>query len=115
MQSKIDAKIPYFSEYIGMDYLEIEKRCRRGDTSAEAIHKRLVAARMMTGLSQKELAAKVGLKYTTFRSQEQSGAPSVRLMSYFLAAFQVDYNFILGGDPARLPGDVLQEILKHLD
>jgi hypothetical protein len=35
-------------------------------------------------------------------------------MSYFLSAFSVDFNFILGGDPARLPADVLQEILKHL-
>ncbi|MFY0309656.1 helix-turn-helix domain-containing protein [Leisingera sp. D0M16] len=98
-----------------MDYLEIEKLCRRGDSSPEAIHKRLVAARLMTGLSQKEIAANAGIKYTTFRSQEQSGSPSVRLMSYFLGAFQVDFNFILGGDPARLPADVLQEILKHLD
>ncbi|VCU60090.1 hypothetical protein EPIB1_2978 [Tritonibacter mobilis] len=39
----------------------------------------------------------------------------MRLMTYFLGAFQVDYNFILGGDPARLPGDVLQEIVKHFD
>ncbi|PXW76120.1 helix-turn-helix domain-containing protein [Tritonibacter mobilis] len=115
MHSFVDAKFPYFSEYIGMDYLEIEKRCLRGDTSPEAIHRRLVAARRMTGLSQKELAAKAGIKYTTFRSQEQSGSPSVRLMTYFLGAFQVDYNFILGGDPARLPGDVLQEIVKHFD
>ncbi|TDK51154.1 helix-turn-helix domain-containing protein [Antarcticimicrobium luteum] len=98
-----------------MDYLEIERICRRGDTSPEAIHKRLVAARLMTGMSQKELAENAGIKYTTFRSQEQSGAPSVRLMSYFLSAFQVDFNFILGGDPARLPADVLREIAKHLD
>lgn len=97
-----------------MNYLETERACRRGDTSAEAIHQRLVATRLMTGLSQKELAANAGIKYTTFRSQEQSGAPSVQLMSYFLSAFSVDFNFILGGDHARLPADVLQEILKHL-
>ena len=98
-----------------MDYLEIEKRCRRGDPSPEAIHQRLVAARMMSSFSQKELASAAGIKYTTFRSQEQAGSPSVQLMTYFLSAFQVDYNFILGGDPARLPSEVLQEILKHLD
>ena len=98
-----------------MNYLEIEQKCRRGDTSPEAIHRRLVAARMMTGLTQKELAEKAGIKYTTFRSQEQSGSPSVRLMAYFLSAFQVDFNFVLGGDPARLPADVLQAIVAHLD
>ena len=114
MQSFLDANFPYFGEYRHMDYLEIEKRCLRGNTSAEAIHKRLIAARMMTGLSQKELAEKAGIKYTTFRSQEQSGSPSVRLMSYFLGAFQVDYNFILGGDPARLPADVREALLAEL-
>ncbi|CRL13431.1 hypothetical protein NIT7645_00444 [Phaeobacter italicus] len=98
-----------------MTFLETERTCMRGDTSPEAIHKRLVAARQATGLSQKELAANAGIKYTTFRSQEQSGSPSVRLMAYFLAAFQIDFNFILGGDPSKLPADTLQEIVKNLD
>lgn len=98
-----------------MDYLEIDRRCLKGDTSPDAIHKRLVAIRAMTGLNQKEVAARAGIKYTTFRSQEQSGAPSVRLCSYYLSAFQVDFNFIFIGDSARLPADIVQEIAGHLD
>ncbi|EEB69597.1 hypothetical protein RR11_354 [Ruegeria sp. R11] len=39
----------------------------------------------------------------------------MRLMAYFLAAFQIDFNFILGGDPSKLPADTLQEIVKNLD
>ncbi len=97
-----------------MDYQEIDRLCRRGDTSPEAIHLRLVAVRRMTGIAQKELAIHAGIKYTTFRSQEQTGSPSVKLMAYYLGAFGVDFNFILGGDSSRLPADARQEILTHL-
>ena len=97
-----------------MDYLEQERLARTGDTSPEAIHHRLVAARKMTGMTSKELASSAGLKYTTFISQEKSGSPSVKLMTYYLKAFMVDYNFLLGGDPARLPADVREAILAEL-
>ncbi|MEL6648021.1 MAG: XRE family transcriptional regulator [Pseudomonadota bacterium] len=97
-----------------MDYLEQERRLQAGDVSPEAIHKRLVAVRKMTGLTSKELAASAGIKYTTFISQEKAGAPSVKLMTFYLRAFMVDYNFILGGDAARLPADVREAILGQL-
>ena len=63
----------------------------------------------------KQLAASAGIKYTTFISQEKAGSPSVKLMTFYLKAFMVDYNFILGGDPARLPADVREAILAELD
>ncbi|WP_298938117.1 helix-turn-helix transcriptional regulator [uncultured Ruegeria sp.] len=97
-----------------MDYLEQERRTKTGDVSPEAIHCRLVAIRKMTGLTSKELAASAGIKYTTFISQEKAGSPSVKLMTYYLKAFLVDYNFILGGDAARLPADVREAILVQL-
>lgn len=98
-----------------MDYIEQEKLTRAGDTSPVAIHHRLVATRKMTGMTSKQLAASAGIKYTTFISQEKAGSPSVKLMTFYLKAFMVDYNFILGGDPARLPADVREAILAELD
>lgn len=97
-----------------MDFETIDRLARHGDTSPEAIHQRLVATRRMTGLTAKQLAQNAGIKYTTYVSQEKAGSPSIRLMTYYLRAFQVDYNFILGGDPARLPADVLQGIAEQL-
>ena len=98
-----------------MDYLEKERRCRSTQITPEAIHKRLVAVRKSTGYSAKDLADSAGVKYTTFKSQEGSGSPSLKMLDFYWKAFQVDPNFILGGDFARILDDTLQEILKHLD
>jgi hypothetical protein len=98
-----------------MDHFEKERRCRTTQITPTAIHKRLVATRLSTGFSAKDLAASAGIKYTTFKSQEVSGAPSMRMIDFYWKAFQVDANFILGGDFARILPDTLAEILKQLD
>lgn len=97
-----------------MDFIEQARLALSGDVSPEAIHRRLVAVRKMTELTSKQLASSAGLKYTTFISQEKAGAPSVKLMTYYLRAFMVDYNFILAGDASRLPSDVHEAILAGL-
>ncbi|WP_298491583.1 XRE family transcriptional regulator [uncultured Maritimibacter sp.] len=97
-----------------MDYETQERLCRRGDSSPDAIHARLVAAREATGLTAKALAEASGIKYTTFKSQEAAGSPSVKLMRFYLARFQIDFNFVLGGDPSRIPADTLRAILGQL-
>jgi transcriptional regulator with XRE-family HTH domain len=98
----------------GMDFEAKEKLAGAGDTSPEAIHRRLVAIRKITGLTGKNIAEAAGIKYTTYHAQEKAGSPSVRLMTYYLKAFQVDYNFILGGDLSRLPADIQQAIVAEL-
>ena len=98
-----------------MDYLEKERRCRTTVITPEAIHQRLVAARKSTGLSATELAASAGIKYTTFKSQEGAGAPSLRMLDFYWKAYQIDPNFIMGGDFARILPEDLVELLKHLD
>lgn len=98
-----------------MDHFEKERRCRTTEVTPQAIHLRLVASRKATGLSAKELAQSSGIKYTTFKSQETSGSPSLKLIDFYWKAFQVDANFILGGDFSRIHADTLEEILKHLD
>jgi len=39
----------------------------------------------------------------------------MRMIDFYWKAFQVDANFILGGDFARILPDTLAEILKQLD
>jgi transcriptional regulator with XRE-family HTH domain len=98
-----------------MDFLQTRQKMMTHDTSPEAIHRRLVAIQKVTGLSGKQIAEAAGIKYTTYKSQEKSGAPSVKLMTFYLQAYQIDYNFILGGDPSRLPSDTLAAILAQID
>lgn len=98
-----------------MDYLEQERRCRTTQITPEAIHLRLVAVRKSTGYTARELSDSAGIKYTTFKSQEGAGSPSLKMLDFFWRAFQVDPNFILGGDFSRILPDTLSEILKHLD
>lgn len=98
-----------------MDHFEKERRCRTTVVTPEAIHLRLIAARESTGLSARDLALSSGIKYTTFKSQESSGAPSLRMIDFYWKAFQIDANFILGGDFSRLLPDTLCAILPHLD
>lgn len=97
-----------------MDQFEKERLSRLGDSSKDAIAFRLKVVRAMIGMSQTELAAEVGLKYTTYNSQEKAGSPSVALMRYLYRAHRVDFNFILHGDFAQLPSDVQNNLFEAL-
>ena len=59
-----------------MDIEQKERLARLGDISPEAVHTRLLAARNSINMKQQDVAAAVGLKKTTFNSQEVRGAPS---------------------------------------
>ncbi|WP_416913489.1 hypothetical protein [Paracoccus sp. (in: a-proteobacteria)] len=95
--------------------MEKIRRMRRGEISNEAIHERLVAIRKATGFTAKDLAASAGMPYTTFKSQEVAGAPSLKMIDFYWKSFDVDANFIIGGDGSRILPDTLTEILTHLD
>ncbi|KAA9010353.1 hypothetical protein [Histidinibacterium aquaticum] len=98
-----------------MDYLAKQRRARSGSLTPDAIHRRLVAVRLATGFKATDLAESASIKYTTFKSQEGSGSPSLRMLDFYWKAFQVDPNFILGGDFSRILPDTLEAILSHLD
>lgn len=83
--------------------------------SPQAIHQRLVAVRKAIGLSAKELAEGADLKYTTFKSQEAAGSPSLRTLDFFWRAFDIDPNFILGGDFSKIHPDTLSAIVALMD
>ncbi|RYH04107.1 hypothetical protein EU805_01675 [Salipiger sp. IMCC34102] len=99
----------------GMDYLEHERRCRTTEITPKAIHIRLVAARRSTGATARQLASSAGIPYTTFKTQETAGSPSLKMLDFYWRAYQIDPNFIMGGDTARLLPDTISALLEHLD
>ncbi|MCA1336864.1 helix-turn-helix transcriptional regulator [Pseudooceanicola marinus] len=85
-----------------MTHEELEKIFLLGDTSNDALRLRLIAARLSTGLTQKEVADAVGLAKQTYHSQEARGAPSISVARYFYRAHGIDFNFLFHGDFAHL-------------
>jgi transcriptional regulator with XRE-family HTH domain len=97
-----------------MDYATKERLARTRDASDEAIATRLQAARRAVGLQQKDLARKLGVSATTYNSQEVRGRPSREAMLLFYREFRIDFNFVLHGDFAQLPGDVQEALFAAL-
>lgn len=92
-----------------------EKLTLLGDTSPEAISIRLRAAREAAGYAQqKDFAAEAGLSATTYNSQEKRGAPSITVMKILYRQHRIDFNFVLHGDFAQLPGDVQERLFEAL-
>lgn len=98
-----------------MDYLEKQRRCRETVITPQAIHLRLVAARKSTGYNARQLASSAGITYSTFKTQETAGSPSLKMLDFYWKAFQIDPNFIMGGDGARLLPGTFEAVLEHLD
>jgi transcriptional regulator with XRE-family HTH domain len=77
--------------------------------------RRLSAVRRMVGLTQEELAAKVGNKKASISNTERGDShPSAELMHSLLDEYRVDPNFIVVGQFAQLPGDVQDAIFEYL-
>ncbi len=97
-----------------MTHEELETVFRHGDTSAEAISARLIAARISTSLRQNEIAAAVGIPKQTYHSQETRGAPSIKTGRYFYRAHGIDFNFLYFGDFLQLAPDVRERLVSAL-
>lgn len=97
-----------------MDISETEQLFRTGDSSPEAIRKRLIAARECAGLKQQELAKAVGIGKTTYNSQEVKGAPAIKVVRHLYKAHRIDFNYIYHGDFAQLPIDVQSRLAEAL-
>lgn len=93
-----------------------ERLARKNDMSLEAMAIRLRAAQKATGLNQKQLAEAAGVKNTVV-SNAQAGmtAPSHPVMRYLYRAHRIDFNFLLHGDFAQLPGDVQEQLFPCLE
>ncbi|PIL20411.1 hypothetical protein P775_09740 [Puniceibacterium antarcticum] len=97
-----------------MTHDELEKLFRHGDTSNEALRVRLIAARRAVNLEQKEVADATGVAKQTYHSQEARGAPSIKTGRYFYRAHRIDFNYLLYGDFAQLPNDVVESLTQAL-
>jgi transcriptional regulator with XRE-family HTH domain len=93
-----------------------ESLAMRGDMGTEATRKRLIAARMVSGMRlQKEFAAACGVSQTTYNNMEKGlSFPSRDVMKYLYRAHRVDFNFIINGDFSQLPADVQDELFLKL-
>lgn len=92
-----------------------EQLTRFQDTSGRAISVRLVAARHAAGFpQQKAFAEALGLKQTTYNTQEIKGSPSFEVMRYLARNHRIDFNFIIHGDFVQLPSDVQTALFAAL-
>ena len=98
-----------------MNIEDKERLSRYRDTSGPAISARLVAARHAAGYPQQKAFAKtVGLKQTTYNSQEIKGCPTFDVMRHLYRNHRIDFNFIIHGDFVQLPSDVQTALFEAL-
>lgn len=85
----------------------------RDDLVAAAI--RLRAAREAMDLSQEDVANAIDLSFSTVSNVERAKSfPSRKLMVYFFREHRIDFNFLIAGNYAQLPGDVLDRLWPAL-
>jgi len=87
------------------------------DLGVSACAIRLRAARALTGLKQKELAEKLPWLSTTNLNNMENGTsfPNRQIMEYYYREHRVDFNFLIGGLYAQLPGDVQEQLFVALE
>ncbi|WP_435988553.1 helix-turn-helix domain-containing protein [Sulfitobacter sp. SH24] len=99
-----------------MNLLDKERLARRHDDSPEACAARLRAARLLTGLNQKDAAREAGAGQTAWNNAENArNYPQLNMMRWLYRAHRVDFNFILAGEFAQLPTDVRDAIFDILE
>lgn len=80
---------------------------RLHDDSLEACALRVRLARQVTGQTQTEAAAAAGIGKTAWNNAEKArNYPTITMMRWLQREHRIDYNFILDGQFAQLPGDV---------
>ena len=97
-----------------IDIKEALAHTGRMDAASCAI--RLRAARIVSGLEQQELARLCGVTKSALANAEAgSSFPSRDVMRYLYRAHRIDFNFMLNGDFAQLPGDVQDRLFPALE
>lgn len=92
-----------------------ERLTRRGDMGLEACAIRLAAARKVSGASQQEVAEAAGVKKTAYSNMETARSfPTRPVMKFFHRGHRIDFNFLMHGDFAQLPGDVQNALFEAL-
>ena len=98
-----------------MNIEEKERIARRGNMGLEACAIRLAAARRVANVSQAEVAEAAGIKKTAYSNMETGRSfPTRPVMKFFHRLHRIDFNFLMHGDFAQLPGDVQSVIFDAL-
>lgn len=99
-----------------MDIEQKERLARINDMGIEACAIRLRAARQATGLPQKDLAKAAGVSKSVLNNAEAGLTfPGRDVMRYLYRAHRIDFNFLMNGDFAQLPGDVQDALFPALE
>jgi transcriptional regulator with XRE-family HTH domain len=99
-----------------MDIGQKESLSRLGDMGIVACAVRLRAAVKYADLSQKDFAHEAGVSKTVLNNALAGLTyPGRDVMVYLYRAHRIDFNFILHGDFAQLPGDVLARLFPALE
>ncbi|MGV8987789.1 MAG: helix-turn-helix domain-containing protein [Cypionkella sp.] len=99
-----------------MEVEEKERLTRKNDMGLAAAAIRLRAARAVTGMNQKDFSAACGVRNTVVSNAEAGSThPSKEVMKYLYRAHRIDFNFMMNGDFAQLPGDVQERLFPALE
>lgn len=92
------------------------KLARLNDMGLEACAIRLRAALIVTKLQAKQLAAASSTSKTAL-SNAMNGLtyPNRDVMKYLYRQHRIDFNFLMNGDFAQLPGDVQDALFPALE
>lgn len=93
-----------------------ERLARVNDMGLEAAAIRLRAARKSISMAQQDLARAAGIGKTTLNNAE-AGLTYVgrEVLSYLWRAHRIDFNFLMNGNFAQLPGDVQTALFPALE
>lgn len=98
--------------------MQIERKdqlAMRGDIGLVGSATRLRAARIIAGVGQQDVADACGIRKTAYSNMETARSyPSRAVMMYFYRLHRVDFNFLMYGDYAQLPGDLLERLWPAL-
>jgi len=88
---------------------------RQGDVGEDASRLRFQSALLVTGMSQKEFAQMAGVGTTALANMLAGRSfPNRKVMQYLYRAHRIDFNFLMNGDYAQLPGDVSERLFATL-
>lgn len=99
-----------------MDLATKDKLAHLNDMGLAACAVRLRAAQMVSGLKALDLAKASGISKTVL-SNAMAGLtyPNRDVMKYLYRAHRIDFNFLINGDYAQLPGDVQKALFAALE
>lgn len=98
-----------------MDFKEKQRLAWHDDNGLAACAIRLRAARGVTGLKSHELAKECDVSKTVYSNAETGQTyPNRKMMKHLYRAYRIDFNFMINGDFAQLPGDVQDALFAQL-